>query len=198
MPQESANKLKHVVSKLMPFGDLVMFGKVGFIAHAMVRSKELKVFRKSLPSSWANDDIVMGDQIGNLHSPARWFEFNLANPITRSKKVGKIRALIDSVALPYFEVFQNPADVIARLLDGSMPWTWEPNALEYVCCFGGADQAAQLLNEYIKRSADRRDEYHESLLRYRANGIPQVWDSGLPGRLAKAAIVLGLDGDPVK
>jgi hypothetical protein len=145
----------------------------------------------------ATDDTVTGGQIGNLQSPVRWLEFNLANPFTRSHKVDEIRQLIGSVALPYFDVFQNPAAVIARLLDGSIPWTWEPSALEYVCCFGRAEQAMQLLNEYIKEPPNRLNEYRESLLRYRSEGVPEAWDSVLPARLAKAAIILGLDGNSV-
>jgi hypothetical protein len=189
-----ADRLKRVVSKLTSFGDFATFGNVTLIEHALVRSKMLKNFRKSLPNSWTADDAVTGGQIGNLRAPAMWVDFNLANPYTRTKVITEARRLIDTVALPYFDLFKNPADVVARLLDGSMPWTWEASALEYVCCFGSLDQALQLLNRFINESPGRAAEYRDVLLRYRSDGTPEVWDSRAPARLAKAAIILGLDG----
>ena len=189
-----ADSLKRVASKLTSFGDFATFGNMTLIEHALVRSKMLKNFRKSLPNSWTADDAVTGGQIGNLRAPAMWVEFNLANPYTRTKIITEARRLIDTVALPYFDLFKNPADVVARLLDGSMPWTWEASALEFVCCFGGLDQALQLLNRFINESPGRAAEYHDVLLRYRSDGTPEVWDSRAPARLAKAAIILGLDG----
>jgi hypothetical protein len=177
-----ADRLKRVVSKLTSFGDFATFGNVTLIEHASVRSNMLKNFRKSLPNSWTADDAVTGGQIGNLRSPAMWVEFNLANPYTRTKVITEAR------------LFKNPADVVARLLDGSMPWTWEASALEYVCCFGSRDQALQLLNRFINESPTRAAEYRDVLLRYRSDGTPEVWDSRAPARLAKAAIILGLDG----
>ena len=189
-----ADRLKRVASKLTSFGDLATFGNVTLIEHASVRSKILKNFRKSLPNSWTADDAVTGGQIGNLRSPAMWVEFNLANPYTRTEVITEARRLIDTVALSYFDLFKNPADVVARLLDGSMPWTWEASALEYVCCFGSMEQALQLLNRFINESPSRAAEYRDALLRYRSDGTPEVWDSRAPARLAKAAIILGLDG----
>jgi hypothetical protein len=123
-----------------------------------------------------------------------WVEFDLENPYTRTKVITEARRLIDTVALPHFDLFKNPVDVVARLIDGSMPWTWEASALEYVCCFGSLDQALQLLNRFINESPGRAAEYRDVLLLYRSDGTPEVWDSRAPARLAKAAIILGLDG----
>jgi hypothetical protein len=194
VPNEGGDGLKRVISKLIPLGDLATFGSVTLIEHATVYSKMIKKFRESLPSIWTVNDAVTGGQIGNLRSPAKWIQFNLANPHTRTKVVAEAAKLIDTVALPYFELFKNPAEVIARLLDSSMPWTWEPSALEYVCCFGSKDQALQLLDRLINDSPARRAEYHGQLLRYRSDGLSEVWDSKAASRLAKAAIILGLDG----
>ncbi len=192
-PNDGASILKRVASKLMPLGDLVTFGSVTLIEHASVRSKMMKAFRKTLHNGWTLDDYVTGGQIGNLRSPARWVTFNLANPHTRSGTVSKARQLIETVALPHFELFNNPPDVIARLLDGSIQWMWESSALEYVCCFGSVGQANQLLNKLIDEGPDRRAEYRDTLLRYRSDGVPEAWGSGAPERLAKTAIILELE-----
>lgn len=194
VPDAGADTPKRGISKLMPFGDFATYGNVTLIEHASVHSKILKNFRKSLRNSWTADGAVTGGQIGNLRSPARWVQFNLANPHTRTKAITEAHGLIDTVALPYFDLFKNPADVVARLLDGSMPWTWEPSALEYLCCFGSIDQALQLLKRFINESPSRAAEYRDVLLRYRSDGTPEVWDTTAPARLAKAAIILGLDG----
>jgi hypothetical protein len=194
VPDQRMDNLKQAVSKLIPFGDFFTFGKVALIEHASVFSKRLKEFRTSLPNNWTTNDAVIGCQIGNLQPSARWVEFNLANPHTRDKVIAEACQLIDTVALPYFDLFKNPPDVVARLLDGSMPWTWEPSALEYVCCFGGTDSAIQLLNRFINDSPSRAAEYYDVVLRYRTDGTPEAWDSRAPARLAKAAIALGLDG----
>lgn len=47
-----------------------------------------------------------------------------------------------------------------------MPWTWEPTALEYVCCFGSTDQALQLLNNLITDSPSRRVEESNTAMRF--------------------------------
>lgn len=193
VPDGSESGLRRAMSKLMPFGDFVTFGSVALIEHASVHSKMMKNFRKSVPNCWAVDDTVTGEQIGNLQSRPRWVQFNLANPHTRNRVVTEARQLIHDLALPYFKLFENPSDIIARLLDGSMPWTWEPNALEYVCCFSNINQAKRLLNKFINDSPGRAIEYNNMLLRYRSEGVPEAWDSTAPARLAKAAIILGLD-----
>jgi hypothetical protein len=200
LPDANVSKLKQRIAKLVPFGDLATYGSVTLIEHASVRSKALKNFRKSLTKAWTTEDAVTGDQIGNLQSPAKWVEFNLANPYTRNEVIAEALRLIGGVALPYFKLFQNSTEVIARLLDGSMPWTWEASALEYVCCFGKTDDAKQLLERFVNESPGRAAEFREVLRRYRSDGTPEAWESKVSARLAKAAIILGLDssiGDSV-
>lgn len=182
------------LKKLVPSGDdLAAFGSVTLIEHASVRSKEIKGFRRSLVNAWRLDDGVTGNQIGNLRTPPRWIEFNLANPHSRRKVIAEALHLIENVAFPYFEFFQTPSEVIDRLLDGSIPWAWKPSALEYVCCFGHLDQSLRLLNRYVDEPPSRAAEYREALSRYKAEGIPEGWNSSLAANLAKTAIVLELD-----
>jgi hypothetical protein len=184
--------LRRALSTLPVFGDLATFGNVTLIEHAQVFSKALKSFRRAVPGAWATDGAITGGQIGNLQVPAKWVTFNLANPNTRPAIIAKAKKLIDTVGVPYLERFNEPEDVINGLLQGTMPWTWEPTALEYVCCFGAEQQALQLLERFVSETKTR-GEYSAAVSQYREHGTPDAWDSRAACRLAKAAIILGLE-----
>jgi hypothetical protein len=141
----------------------------------------------------AAGDGVTGGQIGNLQPKPKWIEFNLANPHRRASVIGEVIALIRRVALPYFARFAEPARVIEGLLDGSMPWMWEPSALEYTACFGTQQQARDLLWQYLRMRPNQIEDYRRLIVEYGANGIPEAFDAAAPGRLAKAALTLGLE-----
>jgi hypothetical protein len=74
-----------------------------------------------------------------------------------------------------------------------MPWDWEPSALEYVSCFGTFQQARDLLTWYLRKRSEQVEEYRERIHEYQNNGIPEGFDSKPSGRLAKAALTLGLE-----
>ncbi len=179
------------MSRLPVFGDLATFGSITLIEHATVSSKALKIFRRAVPGAWASDGSVTGGQIGNLQVPAKWVTFNLANPNTRHAVVAEAKKLITDVGIPYLERFNDPEGVIHGLLEGTMPWMWEPSALEYVCCFGSKQKAQQLLQRFIAELGVR-DEYISAVSQYKEHGIPDAWDSRAAG-LAKSAIVLGME-----
>jgi hypothetical protein len=131
------------------------FGSVTLIAHTAVRSKSFKLWRASRNQPLGSDDLVTVGQIGNLQAKPKWLEFNLANPQRRDRVISEVVELIRTIALPYFERFSNPREVIAGLISGTMPWWWEPGALEYVACFGTPSQARELLMRYIQMRPDR-------------------------------------------
>ncbi len=180
------------LSKFPLFGDLAAFGNITLIEHANVSSKALKIFRRAVPGAWASDGAVTGGQIGNLQVPAKWVTFNLANPNTRHAVVARAKELITDVGIPYLERFYKPEDVIQSLLEGTMPWTWEPSALEYVCCFGKRQKALRLLERFIAEP-EVRDEYTAAVSQYKGHGTPDAWDSTAAARLAKSAIILGME-----
>jgi hypothetical protein len=180
------------LSKLPVFGDLATFGNITLVEHANVSSKSLRSFRCAVPGAWATNGAVIGGQIGNLQEPAKWVQFNLANPNTRRAVIAKAKKLIDNVGIPYLERFNEPDNVINGLLEGTMPWMWEPSALEYVCCFGAKQKALQLLNRFISKP-EVREEYTAAVSLYKEHGTPDAWDSRAAGRLAKSAIILGME-----
>jgi hypothetical protein len=188
---KEGSSFRRLSAKLPLLGEIVAFGNVVLIEHANVSSKAMKAFRRAIPGAWATDGMVAGGQIGNLRRPAKWVRFNLANPHVRPAVIADAIKLIDTVALPFFELFNQPEDVIDRLIGGSIPWTWEPNALEYACCFGNKMQASQLLKRFVSE-LENSDEYCDAISQYNKHGTPDAWDSRPAGRLAKAAIILGL------
>jgi hypothetical protein len=192
---EGAGLLERVAAWVPGVDELLAFGSVTLIAHAAVHSRALKLWRESLTQPLATGDVVTGGQIGNLQVKPKWIQFNLANPRRRAEVIGDAIGLIRRVALPYLDRFAEPVRVIDGLLDGTMPWMWEPGALEYTSCFGTLQQAHDLLWHYLRMRPNQIEEYRRFISEYRENGIPEAFDSAAPGRLAKAALVLGLELD---
>jgi len=193
LSEQGAGVLQQAVS-LLPFvGETMAFGSVMLIAHTAVRSKSFKLWRASQNQPLGSDDLVTAGQIGNLQAKPKWLEFNLANPKRRDYIISEVVELIRTIALPYLERFSNPREVIAGLISGTMPWWWEPGALEYVACFGTLTQARELLMRYIQMRPGQGKEFRERIDEYRKQGIPEAFDSRAPGRLAKAALALGLE-----
>jgi len=177
---------------------LTSWGSVTLIVHVSVRSRAIKAWRRSLSQPLRTDDAVSGGQIGNLQRTPEWIEFNLANPNHRQTIIKKAAELIEDIALPYFDRFRNPSEVIVALIAGTLPWFWEPAAVEYACCFGTIDQARRMLETYLDKFPEAKAEYHHRLQDYSLTGIPDSSDSSLSGRLAKAAILLGIDRSAVE
>jgi hypothetical protein len=187
--------LNHVGLQRLPLvGDTAAFGSVTLIAHALVHSKSFRQWRAAQKQSLGTYDLITGGQIGNLQAKPEWLEFNLASPHKRDRVIRDVIELIRTVALPYFGRFSNPREVIVGLIAGKMPWSWwEPSALEYVVCFGTPAQARELLLRYMERRPGLEGEFRERVKEYQKQGIPKAFDSTASGRLAKAALALGLE-----
>ena len=185
----------HVGLQRLPLvGDTAAFGSVTLIAHASVHSKRFRQWRAAQKQPLGTDDLITGGQIGNLQAKPKWLEFNLASPHKRDRVISDVTELIRKVALPYLGRFSNPQEVIVALIAGKMPlWWWEPSALEYVVCFGTPAQARELLLRYIERRPGLEAEFQERVKEYQTQGVPAVFDSTASGRLAKAALALGLE-----
>ena len=185
--------LQRAVSWVPFVGETVAFGSITLIANASVYSESFKSWRAAQEQPFGTDGLFTAGQIGNLQTKPKWLEFNLANPHKRDRVIGDLIELIRTVALPYLERFSNPQEVIVGLIAGAMPWWWEPSALEYVVCFGTPSQARELLIRYIQIHPGQEKEFRERIKEYRKQGVPQVFDSRRSGRLAKAALALGLE-----
>jgi hypothetical protein len=193
IPGRGDGGLQRAVSRLSLIGDTAAFGSITLVAHATVSSKSFKQWRAAQKQPLGTDDLITGGQIGNLQAKPRWLEFNLANSHKRDRVISDLIELIRTVALPYLGRFSNPQEVIVGLIAGTMPWWWEPSALEYVVCFGTPSQARELLMRYIQMRPGQEKEFQDRVKEYRKQGVPEVFDSRASGRLAKAALALGLE-----
>jgi len=193
LPEQATGVLHRTISLLPLVGEIAAFGSVTLIAHTGIHSKTFKLWRASQKQPLGSDDLITAGQIGNLQAKPKWLEFNLANPQRRDRLISEVVELIRTIALPYLARFSNPQEVIAGLIGGTMPWWWEPSALEYIACFGTTEQARDLLERYIRMRPGQEREYRDRLKEYRKQGIPEVFDSRAAGRLAKTALALGLE-----
>ena len=193
LPEQGTGVLQKAASLLPLIGETATFGSVTLIAHSGVRSKAFKLWRASQKYPLGSDDLITGGQIGNLQAKPKWLEFNLANPQRRDRVITEVVELIRTIALPYLARFANPQEVIAGLIGGTMPWWWEPSALEYVARFGAPTQARELLVRYVTIRPGQEKEFRERIDEYRKQGVPEAFDSRAAGRLAKAALALGLE-----
>lgn len=193
LPEQGAGCVQKAVSLLPLVGETAAFGSVTLIAHTGVHSKAFKLWRAAQKQPLGSDDLITAGQIGNLQAKPKWLEFNLANPQRRDRVISEVVELIRTIALPYLARFANPQQVIAGLIGGTMPWWWEPSALEYVACFGTPAQARELLVRYVQMRPGQETEFRERIEEYRREGVPEAFDSRAAGRLAKAALALGLE-----
>jgi hypothetical protein len=130
---------------------------------------------------------IAGGYLGDFVGDGRqWLIADLANPNARPGRIRTIIGLITSAALPYFERFRDPQSVIAGLIEGSDPGLRHELAMEYAALHGGKEKSMAVLGRYLRDAPDYSlAGYHESLQRYRQNGLP-----------APNTIVGGPDGDP--
>jgi hypothetical protein len=184
---------KRLSSSFLPCGELQAYGNVTLITHAAGDSKTLALWRSKQPHLSGAKGRIAGGQIGNLQEKHKWIRYNLANPHTRVHRIELAIVLIRSVGLPYLYAFRDPAKMIDRLIGGQLQGFWESGALEYVVCFGSTDQARKLLESLLREFPEQREEYRDSLERYRKSGVTHVEESRRVPRIARAAIALGLD-----
>jgi hypothetical protein len=190
---EQAGVLHKAISMLPLVGETVAFGSVTLIAHCAIHSKSFQRWRASQKQPLGKDDLIAAGQIGNLQRKPKWLEFNLANPHRRDGVIAEVIELVRTIALPYLERFSTPQEIVAGLIEGTMPWWWEPSALEYVACFGTSSQAQELLLRYIQMRPGQERKFRKWVDEYRKQGVPEAFDSSAASRLAKAALALGLE-----
>jgi hypothetical protein len=163
---------------------------------ATVHSRRLKRWREVSGPLVFVHDLVAGGLLTNLSDPPGPLEWNLAGRSTRGAEVKEVVQAIRTVALPYFETFHHPAEVIARLEDGEIPMMEGSNALEYVLCFGDRVQASRVLQRMVAlldASPTGAASYYQSLERFRFEAISPWRPYQLAEQLARAAVVHGLD-----
>jgi hypothetical protein len=174
-------------------------GSVVLTMIVAVYSARMKQWRGGQPLPLRLDDYVAGDEIGRLRTPPALATFNLAPMATRQQSIVEAAALAHEVALPFFDLFRRPHELLSRLMDGDIPGFWEATTFDYVLCFGGRELGLELLRRRLDAEAGRRarfvellprfqtEEWRESEARLRTQGLQLGGHKEIAGRLATIA-----------
>ena len=183
-------------------------GSIVLTLTAWVHSVQLGQWRSNQAAPLRTDDYVAGNEIGLLRTPPSLATFNLAPKATRQQSIVEAAALAHEVALPFFDLFRRPDELIGRLLEKDLPGFWEALTFDYVLCFGGRQLGLDLLRHRLDAEKGLRARFAELLprfqteswrelaTRHRAQGIPLGGHQERAGRLATIAATyqLHLDG----
>jgi hypothetical protein len=182
-------------------------GSVDLTLMVAVYSRRVKQWRESQPTPLRLDDYVAGDEIGRLRTPPALATFNLAPKATRQQCIVEAAVLCHEVALPFFDVFRRPDELMERLMDRDLPGFWEATTFDYVLCFGGRELGLDLLRRRLDAEVGHRSRFHELLPRFRtkewremearqrANGMQLGGHQEIAGRLATIAAAYQLHLD---
>jgi hypothetical protein len=182
-------------------------GSIVLTLTAWVHSAQLGQWRSNQAAPLRTDDYVAGNEIGLLRTPPSLATFNLAPKATRQQSIVEAAALAHEVALPFFDLFRRPDELIGRLLEKDLPGFWEALTFDYVLCFGGRQLGLDLLRHRLKAEKGMRarfaellprfqtEGYRELATRHRAQGIPLGGHQERAGRLATIAATYQLRPD---
>jgi hypothetical protein len=164
--------------------------------HAHVHCKALAVWRASGPpipwkTAAARLDFVAGGQLGNLQEPARWLDWNVAQPRSPERVVSDAYAAIERLALPYFALFSRPLDVITRLGTGEIHEFGPVDAIEFLLWQAGTEAAHKYLLRFLDARPNVYSEYKEAIAAFRRHGLPAA-STGGGHDLAAVSLIYGL------
>jgi len=151
-----------------------------------VFSKKLKSWRSSYPELQSTD-VVAGGQIGNLVTDSSWYDWNLADPQTRSSTIASVVKAIESIAIPYFEQFDDLDSMVSRLQESDIPSMPIYCVIEYLMCFADRAAARIAATQYLIRNPRFVRSYQRSFARYAEHGLEYSRPSGEIARLALAS-----------
>jgi hypothetical protein len=163
----------------------MLLGHIGMNCIASVFSRQLGAWRRAEEFPLRIDDYVAGDELGRLRRPPLPATFNLAPWMTREQSIVEATALVHEVALPFFNLFRNPREVVRQLLETEMPGFKEALTFDYVLCFGSRPLAVGLLRRWLESDTDLRIRFKELLPRFQTEESRELtaWqrDQGMPG-----------------
>jgi hypothetical protein len=125
---------------------------------------------------------------GNLAERHAWLEWNLADPVNRQREIDSAIHTIRELAIPYFAVFDNPANVCSKLMRGELVGMDLMNMFDFVACFSSIAAAREVAVAYLSRRADLIDGYRERLKQFQQTGLPDHVPSGYVDVLAALSV----------
>ena len=174
-------------------GELYSFGSVAFIAHVAVEDERIGRWRNSLSRAVCTGGLIASTNIGYLAPQNTWLEVNLAPPRARDKRIREVNELIRGPGLRYFKQFDRPHEIVERLKSDRFPGMLEFGEVEYAVFHGSVESGRAVLERCLKQWPGSNQDYKTAIAEYRATGIPDWWDSKAGARLAKVAMLLGIE-----
>lgn len=133
--------------------------------HANVSSDTLRSWRgERLPVELVTDRLAGGmvHLLGTNFATVQW---ELADPLDRESTVADAVTFIRSEVIPYFEQFEQPETLIARLLEREIPGLDLYASVEFSFCFGDKELAQRVLNRFIRDNQYLREGIIEAKAR---------------------------------
>ena len=186
-----------VPTLFVPLGIQLMeideYGSVKLIPHVEVDDTRIAEWRTTMHRPVRSDGSVMGSNLGYLSEQRSWLEINLANPQVRDSRVAALISLIRTKALPFFARFHRDEDVLEKLVETGFEGALDFAEVEHAVFLGGVEAGRKVIERCFRKWPTAEVDYRIALADYRKNGIQEVWESTAGHRLAKAAILLGIE-----
>jgi len=173
--------------------EIYSFGSVAFIAQVAVEDQRIEKWRKSLSRPVSVGAVVASTNIGYLAAQNTWLDVNLASPRSRDKRIRELIQLVRDAGFPYFAQFRRPRQIVEGLTKQSLQGMLEFGEVEYAVFYGSREIGRRVIERCLRQWPGSDQEYEAAVGEYRATGIPEWWDSKAGARLAKAAMLLGIE-----
>lgn len=161
---------------------------------AVVRSPRIKVWRAARAHPTLGfQDTIAGGQIGNLLPDKRWFDWELADPGRRPRVVKDAIATIESIALPYFALFESLDRLIPALEASAIGEIDIGRTIELLVFLGRKDSAQRAAIRFLELRRDLVAEYKKAIAEFDQKGLLGANRSGFANELAYAQRAYGLE-----
>lgn len=149
-----------------------------------VLDSELGRWRKAQAQPRRPDDVVGTWHLGHLLDPARWLDWNLAEPAAREATVADIGDTLQKVGLPFIDALledlqgePDPESLAGRVDAESL--------VEYYVRAGRAEETAPVIEALLSRFHERGlNRFVSQVERMRREGLPDHQVLGEPDGLA--------------
>jgi hypothetical protein len=166
-----ARSVPHATKRNGPWKFIVSFqsGRIGtdFSIHYAVHNNDyLDWLRQFGPMTW-HSGLVTAMNVGFLTPIRNWMTVDIENPTTRQATITNALATVRDFALPFFDLFADPADFARSLVTTPHPgFFYENRAVEFVAWQLGSEDAercmAACLFQLIQRDEEALDIFQQA------------------------------------
>jgi len=125
--------------------------------HATVSSHVLQAWRAERLPAELSTEYLAGGMVHLLGTRYAFVQWELADPADRAATIADAVSFIHDEVLPYFSLFEEPATLIARLMDQTLPGLDLRPSVEFAYCYGSKEQAQLVLDRFIRERPDLHD-----------------------------------------